>query len=185
MRVCAPTGPPTPPPLARRVGAALKGLRAGLRRLRIGAEEGAGCGAGVRSAVGSVTCVPHTLWLPKAPAPLGLGGSRSLPSPEEGAEAPRQSRLVFPPCYRPSPGGTGWAAPPTQSWGRALCGFSGWGKGRGPGLASRIGPSVHLPPGWPLHAPSSDPPSRPFSPLPRLFPTSCFLPGSGATEGCL
>lgn len=40
VRVCAPTGPPTPPPPARRVGAALKGLGARLRRLGIRAEEG-------------------------------------------------------------------------------------------------------------------------------------------------
>lgn len=137
VRVCAPTGPPTPPPLAGRVGAALKGLRAGLGRLGIGGRGGGWVWAGARSAVGSVTCVPHTLWLLKAPGPLGLGGSRSLPSPEEGAEGPRQPRLVFAPCYGPSPGGTGWAAPPSQSWGRAVCGFSGWGKGREPLLASR------------------------------------------------
>lgn len=35
----------------------------------------------MRSAVGSVTCDPHTLWLPRAPGPLGFRGSRRLPFP--------------------------------------------------------------------------------------------------------
>ena len=59
------------------------------------------------------------------------------------------------------------------------------GEGAGAFSGLPMGPWVHLPPGWPLRAPPSDPLSRPHSPLPRLFPTSCFLPGPGATEGCL
>lgn len=127
VRVCAPTGPPTPPPpLLGGWGRLLKGSERDSGAWGSGPMRGAG--VGVRSAVGSVTCDPHTLRLPRAPGPLGLGGSRSLPSREEGAQAPRQPRLVFPSCYGPSPGGTGWAAPLTLSWGREACAFPTGGR---------------------------------------------------------
>lgn len=103
---CVPR-PAHPPHLpARRVGAALKGLGVGLRRQGIGAEERGGDGAGVRCAVGSVTCVPLTPRLPQAPGLPGPGGSRNLASPGEGTKVPRQPRLVFPLCYGPWLDGT-------------------------------------------------------------------------------
>lgn len=59
-------------------------------------------------------------------------------------------------------------------------------EGRGGGLRwPPIVRSVRLPPGRSLCALPSYSPSRPLCPLPPLFPTSCFLPSSGATEGCL
>lgn len=145
----------------------------------------------MQSGVGSVTCDPRTLRLPRAPGPLGFGDSRRLPLPGGMGPGAQTTPPRLPSLYGPSPGGTGWAAPPSLSWGRASVGFSDWGKGRGPEMASwssvgsLVCQSVCLLLGWRLCAPPSDPPSRPLSPLPRLFPTSCFLPGSGATEGCL
>lgn len=177
---CVPR-PAHPPHLpARRVGAALKGLGVGLRRQGIGAEEGGGGGAGVRSAVGSVTCVPLTPRLPQAPGLPGPGGSRNLASPGEGTKAPRLPRLVFPLCYGPWLDGT-CRATATLPGVPVACWFSG----------ERERPE--RPPGRsvfsdcePLSAPPSDhPPSRRFSTPPWLFPTSCFLPGSGAIEVCL
>lgn len=112
---------------------------------------------------------------PTGTAPVGLGG---FPSPEEGAEAPRQPRLVFPPCYRPSPGGTGWAVPPTPSWYQAACRFSGWGTGAGAWNGFPISPlalrSLCLRAGrcTPLHPTFHPGPSlrRRCFPLPVFFP---------------
>lgn len=93
---CVPR-PAHPPHLpAWRVGAALKGLGAGLRRQGIGSEEGVGGGVGVRSAVGSVTCVPLT---PHSPTPTG-----SWAAGPWGQQEPRLSRggdqgtQTTPPC---------------------------------------------------------------------------------------
>lgn len=117
---------------------------------------------------------------------MGPGGSRSLPSPEKAAEAPRQPRLIFLACYRPWPDRTRRSLPqPCLGAEQCVGSPAGGGEGREAWNGLR---SVHLsrlPPSLPLRTPPSNPPSRPLSPLPWLFPTSCFLPGSGAIEGRL
>lgn len=176
MRVCAPTGPPTPPPPARRVGAALKGLGAGLRRLGIRAEE-RGWGRGAEccrvshvrptyspAPTGSRAAGP---WGHQEPPLAGGGGLGAQTTPPRLPSLLRAfvwwDRLGRSP--NPVLGPKGELGSPTG--GRD--GDLGWP------LDRSVSVWVYLTPSPPLCAPPSDPTSRPLLcrgcfPLPVFFP---------------
>lgn len=128
VRVCAPTGPPTPPPLCW-WGRLLKGSEPGSgalgRRLGVGTEEG-GWGRGAECC--RVSHVRPTYY---SPAPTGSrdaglwGLQETTLAPRSG---PRRSNnpasSSFPARGLPLVGPAG-LLPPTLSWGRAACGFPG------------------------------------------------------------
>lgn len=175
---CVPR-PAHPPHLpARRVGAALKGLGAGLRRQGIGAKEG-GREWGRGAQCHRVSHVRPTY----SPLPDShrLSGCRALgaagvsPHPGRGPRRPDNPALSS--LYVTGLGLTEPVGPLQPCLGSRSC-VDSHGKARDQ-TAPR---SVFFSDCRPLLALPSDPPSRRFSALPWLFPTSCFLPGSGAIE---
>lgn len=182
-----PAHPPRPP-LVRRVGAALKGLR----RLGSGAEE-AGCGAGVRSAVGSVTCVPHTL-APKGSTAAGPWGQQEPPLARGGGRNTQTTPPRLPSLLRAFACWDRLGRSPNPVLGPRGVWDLWMGEGAGAWSGLPIGPSVHLPPGWPLRAPPILHPGlsllcRGCFPLPVFFPALAPLRaawsggGGGAPPG--
>lgn len=135
----------------------------------------------MRCAVGSVTCVPLTPRLPQALGLPGPGGSRSLASPGEGTEAPRQPRLVFPLRYGPWLDGT-CRASATLPGVPVACSFSGEGGGpeRPPGrsVSPTAGPRAPL---HPILHPGASRLRRGCFPLPVFFPA--LAPSRSAWSG--
>lgn len=140
----------------------------------------------MRSAVRVSHVQTTSLRLSRAPGPLGFGGQQETPLVPEVGPGSQTTPPHFPSLLwaflwwdrlgrSPNP-----VLGPSRVWLLQL----GEGAGAwhdvlvvcrcvGPSASSSaaVSPSIRF--------------SIPAPLLPRLFPTSCFLPGSGATEGCL
>jgi hypothetical protein len=166
----------------------LKGSERGSGARGLGPWRGRGWGRGAECRrVSHVR--PTYSRAPTGSRSLGPGATGAFPCPGRGPRCPDKPRSSF--LSAVGLGLMGLAVLlPQLSLGPESCVVSGWGRrggggGGGGGWYSKWLPSVCVSDCRPPRAPPSDSSSRLFSRLPWLFPTSCFLPGSGAMEGCL